>query len=102
MQQFHAPSMITIALRKVVALLFLVAIALVPVAVVVLGSGRGGIWVAGYVTGIITVPLIAMGALRAIYTLLESNELRVFISFVVFGVLVILTSVTAALWSFFH
>ena len=102
MQQFHAPSMITMALRKVVALLFLVAIALVPVAVVVLGSSRGGIWVAGYVTGIITVPLIAMGALRAIYTLLESNELRVFISFVVFGVLVILTSVAAALWSFFH
>jgi len=101
MPQFYTTNIITTALRRVLALVFLMAVALVPVAVVVLGSSRGGIWVAGYVTGIITVPLVAMGALRAIYVLFESTEFEVIVGFVIFGVLVVLTSVAAALWSFF-
>lgn len=56
---------------------------------------------AGYVTGMITAPMIAVGALRAISLLNDQFDLDIPIGFVVFGILVTLISVAAALWSFF-
>jgi hypothetical protein len=45
------------SIQKLGAILFLLAIALIPVAIVALGSGRGGIFVTGYVIGVITAPI---------------------------------------------
>jgi len=80
------------------ALLFLFAIALIPFLIVVMYSRVGGIWVLGYVTGIITVPLIGIAAIRAINTLSDEGA---FIGSVVFGFAVILISLATAFWSFF-
>jgi len=79
-----------------VALLFLVAIAIVPFFIVVMFSREGGIWVLGYVTGIITVPVVGIAAIQAMNTL--SSE-RALIGTVVFGFFVILISLATALWS---
>jgi hypothetical protein len=98
MSPFHDPK-IARALRKLGALVFLVAIAFTPVGIVALGSKQGGTFVAGYVTGVITVPIVAFGAIRAIYVLVESTEGLVGV--LVFGFLVILISVAAAFWSIF-
>lgn len=89
---------VTKALRKLMALLFLIAVALVPFFIVVLYSHQGGIWVAGYVTGILTLPLVGFGVIKAINTL---NDEEAFIGTVVFGLVVILISVIAAFWSLF-
>jgi hypothetical protein len=89
------------ALGKLGALLFLAAIALTPVVIVVLGSRLGGIFVAGYVTGVITVPMVAFGAIRAIYALIESTEIEGLVGVLVYGFLVILISVAAAFWAIF-
>jgi hypothetical protein len=86
--------------RRFGALLFLATVILAPVAIVLFEPGRGGIWVAGYVTGMITVPLVAIGAIRAIYALFERTALDVFVAFVVFGSLVTLVSIAAILWAF--
>ena len=83
--------------QKLAALLFLVAVALIPFLIVVLYSRQGGIWVLGYVSGIITVPLVGFGVIRAINSL---NEERALIGTVAFGFLVILISLLMALWSF--
>jgi hypothetical protein len=98
MLPFHDPKM-TRALRKLGALMFLAAIAFTPVVIVALGSKQGGIFVAGYVTGVITVPIVAFGAIRAIYVLVETTEGLVGV--LVFGLLVILISVAAAFWAIF-
>lgn len=45
--------------------------------------------------------MIAVGALRAISLLNDQFDLDIPIGFVVFGILVTLISVAAALWSFF-
>src|SRR5579872_3481116 len=100
MLQFQGFRQLSLALQKLSALVFLVAIALVPIAIVVLAPSGGGIWVAGYVTGMITAPIVAIGALRAISALNETVDLNVALVFVAFGVLVTLVSVAAALWSF--
>ena len=89
---------VTRAFRKLAALLFLIAVALIPFFIVVLYSRQGGIWVAGYVTGIITVPFVGFGVIRAINTL---NDEEAFIRTVVFGLIVILISLIVAFWSFF-
>ena len=52
----------------------------------------------GYVTGIVTVPFIAVGALRAIYEVTEEDN--VLIAFVIFGGAVILISLAAAAYAF--
>ena len=100
MPQFHDRKLAR-ALGKLGALLFLVAIALTPVVIVTLGSTLGGIFVAGYVTGVITVPVVTFGAIRAIYTLIESTEIEGLVGVLVYGFLVILISVAAAFWSIF-
>ena len=86
------------SLQKTAALVFLVAVALIPFLIVGLYSRQGGIWVAGYVTGIITVPFVGFGAIRAIDTL---NDEEAFIGTVLFGIVVILISLIVALWSLF-
>ena len=50
-------------LRKFGALFFLVAIALTPVSIVMVADGHGGIFVTGYVAGVVTAPLVAMGCI---------------------------------------
>jgi hypothetical protein len=88
-------------LWKLGALLFLVAIALTPVVIVTLGSRLGGIFVAGYVTGVITVPVVGFGALRAIYELIESTKIEGLLGVLAYGFLVILISASAAFWSIY-
>jgi hypothetical protein len=85
------------AIRKLEALLLLAAIALTPVVIVFLEPRRGGIWVAGYVAGVIITPFIAIGALRAILEL--TGDLDGVIGFVAYGSLTILISVATALWA---
>jgi hypothetical protein len=89
-------SRVTKLFQKLAALLFLVVVALVPFLIVVLYSRQGGIWVLGYVSGIITVPLVGFGAVRAIISLDEEGAL---IGTVVFGVIVIVISLILASWS---
>lgn len=86
------------AVRKVEAMLLLAIIALTPVAIVLFEPARGGIWVAGYVAGVIVTPLIGIGALRAVMEL--TGDLEGLIGFVVYGGLTILISLAAAIWSF--
>jgi len=47
-------------------------------------SREGGIWVLGYVTGIITVPVVGFAAIRAMSTLTDEGS---FIGTIVFGFL---------------
>jgi hypothetical protein len=100
MSPFHDRKMTT-ALKKLSSLLFLIAIALTPVVIVTLGSGLGGVFVAGYVAGVITVPMVALLAMRAIYELIESTEIEGIVGVLVYGFLVILISVAAAVWSIY-
>jgi heme/copper-type cytochrome/quinol oxidase subunit 4 len=96
---FDQTTKFSLALQKMLALLFLIAIALVPFLIVATYSREGGIWVLGYVTGILTVPVVGIAAVRAMNTL--SDE-RAFIGTVVFGFCVILISLATGLWSFFR
>ena len=89
------------SIQKLGAILFLIAVALIPVVIVVLGSGRGGIFVAGYVIGVITAPIVAIGALRAVSVLADSTWLDGLIGLLIFSVVVILISVVAVFWSLF-
>ena len=89
---------LTRVFQKLTALLFLIAVVLVPFFIVVFYSRQGGVWVAGYVTGIVTVPFVGFGVIRAINTL--SNE-KAFIGTVVFGLITILISLIVAFWSIF-
>ena len=97
MNPFNFITIITTTIRKMFSLLFLIAIALVPFLIVVMYSREGGIWVLGYVTGIVTVLVVGIAAVRAMNTL--SDE-RAFIGTVVFSFFVILISLATALWSF--
>jgi hypothetical protein len=89
-------------LRKFGALFFLVAIALTPVSIVMVADGHGGIFVTGYVAGVVTAPLVAIGATRAVYLLAEATELEGLVGVIVYGLVVVLISVAAAVWSFWH
>ena len=83
---------------KLIALLFLAAVALVPIVIVTYWRHMGAIWVTGYVTGISTVPLVGIGTLRAMTMLFEDTE--AFIAFVAFGFAVIIISLAAAIYAF--
>jgi hypothetical protein len=87
-------------LRALRALTLLLAIALIPVVIVAFEGASGAIWVARYVTGRVTAPVVALGALRAMADLNEVFEFNIVIGFVAFGLLVIFVSVVAAFWSF--
>jgi hypothetical protein len=88
------------SIQKLGAILFLLAIALIPIAIVIGGSERGGIFVAGYVIGVITAPIVAIGVIRAFSVLADSTWTDALIGFAVFVVVVLAVSVAAALWSF--
>ena len=88
------------SLQKLGALLFLLGIALIPVVIVIWGSERGGIFVAGYVIGVITAPMVALGVIRAVAVLADSTWTGGLFGFLIFAVVVLLVSVSAALWSF--
>lgn len=83
--------------RRFVAILFLAAIALIPVAIVAVWHSMGAVWVAGYVVGIITVPLVGIGALRAMSAVFE--EPKAVIALVLFGCSVIVLSLAAAAYA---
>ena len=89
------------SIQKLGAILFLLAIALIPVAIVAWGSGQGGIFVAGYVIGVTTAPIVAIGVMRAVSVLADSTWKDALIGFLIFAVVVLVVSVGAALWSFF-
>jgi hypothetical protein len=99
MTPFNLKTTVTTTIGKTVALLFLIAIALIPFLIVVMYSREGGIWDLGYVTGIVTVPVVGIAAIRAMNTL---DEGRAFIGTVVFGFLVILISLATGFWSVFR
>ena len=96
---FNLKTIIATAFGKAVALLFLVAVALIPFLIVVIYSREGGIWVLGYVTGIVTVPIVGIAAIRAMNTLDDESA---FIGTVVFGFLVVLISLVTGFWSVFR
>jgi hypothetical protein len=85
--------------RKTVAVLFLIAIAMIPFVIVALAPRQGGLFVSGYVVGLITVPLVAIGVMRAFYVLTGSAEAEIFGVFV-FGLCLTAISVAAVIWSF--
>ena len=89
------------SIQKLGAIFFLLAIALIPVAIVVWGSGRGGIFVAGYVIGVLTAPIVAIGMIRAVSVLADSTWMNAIVGFLIFALVVLVVSVAAALWSFF-
>jgi hypothetical protein len=87
-------------IQKLGAILFLLAIALVPIAIVIWGSERGGIFVAGYVIGVITAPMIALGVIRAVSVLADSTWTDALFGFLIFAIVLLVVSIAAALWSF--
>ena len=93
-----APDPIIAILTRIVAALFLAAIALTPVAIVLFWPQAGGVWVAGYLVGIVTVPVVAFAALRAVNTIV--GEERLLPAFVVFGAIVVMISIASAIYAF--
>jgi hypothetical protein len=90
-----------VSLQKLGALLFLVAIALIPIAIVAWGTGRGGIFVAGYIIGVLTAPIVAIGMMRAVSVLADSTWIDALIGFLIAAFVILIISVGAALWSLF-
>ncbi len=88
----------SIMARRAGAILYLVLVAAIPVMIVTLTS-TGGIWVAGFVTGMVTVPFVALGAMRAVAELANLGDIDIFKGCLAYGVLVTVISVAAALWS---
>jgi hypothetical protein len=85
--------------RKTIAILFLIAIAVIPFVIVVFAPRQGGYFVSGYITAMITVPLVAIGVMRAIYALTGSAEAEIFGVFVC-GLCLTAISIAAVAWSF--
>jgi ABC-type proline/glycine betaine transport system permease subunit len=80
------------------AALFLAAIALTPVAIVLLWPRAGGIWVAGYVVGIATVPIVAFAVLRAVNAIF--GEERLLAAFIAYGAILVIVSIASAIYAF--
>lgn len=99
-QGIHSPftpaPFLTVLVRTGAAL-FLAAIALSPVAIVLAWPGKGGIWVAGYVVGIATVPLVAFAVLRSVNAL--AGEERLLPAFVSYSAMVMILSIASAVWA---
>ena len=85
-------------LGKFLALAYLTIVVLIPLAIVVSWHQAGAIWVTGYIAGIVTVPLIGIGALRAMSELFEDS--KAFVAFIVFGSIAIVISFAAAGYTF--
>jgi hypothetical protein len=85
-------------LRKLIGIAFLAAIVLVPIVIVAVWHRLGAVWVTGYVVGIFTVPLVGIGAMRAMNELFEDS--KAFASLVAFGLAAIVVSLLAAAFAF--
>ena len=90
------PNLLVTSLRKLAAALFLAAIVLTPIAIVLLWPKAGTIWVAGYIVGIATVPVVAFGALGAVNSIF--GEERLLLAFVLFSLLVVAASIASVLY----
>ena len=85
-------------LIKTGAALFLAAVALTPVAIVLLWPRAGGIWVAGYVVGIATVPIVAFAVLRAVNEIF--GEERLMAAFIAYSAILVIVSIASAIYAF--
>jgi len=92
------PDPLTTVLIRTGAALFLAAIALTPVAIVLVWPRAGGVWVAGYVVGIATVPVVAFAVLRSVNAVF--GEERLMVAFVSFGAIVVMGSIASAIYAF--
>ena len=90
------PNPLATCLRKLAAVLFLAAIVLTPIAIVLFWPKAGTIWVAGYIVGIATVPVVAFGALGAVNSIF--GEERLLLAFVLFSLLVVAASIASVLY----
>jgi len=90
------PNPLVTGLRKLAAVLFLAAIVLTPIAIVLFWPKAGTIWVAGYIVGIATVPVVAFGALGAVNSIF--GEERLLLAFVLFSLLVVAASIASVLY----
>lgn len=93
-----APDPVIVILTRIAAALFLAAIALTPVAIVLFWPRAGGVWVAGYLVGIVTVPVVAFAALRAVNAIV--GEERLLPAFVSYGAIVVMVSIASAIYAF--
>jgi hypothetical protein len=82
---------------KLLSTMFLVTIALVPIAIVAAWDRMGAIWVAGYAVGIVTGPVVGIGALRALSAVFD--ETKALVAAIVFGCSVIVISLAAATYA---
>lgn len=85
------PNALITFLSRLSAACFLAAIVLTPVCIVLIWHNGGTVWVAGYLVGIATVPLVAFAALRAVNSLF--GEERLLVAFVLFSALVVAASI---------
>ncbi|HUE62980.1 MAG TPA: hypothetical protein VMO78_01280, partial [Rhizomicrobium sp.] len=69
-----------------------------PVAIVLLWPRAGRVWVAGYLVGIVTVPVVAFAALRAVNAICGEEHLLT--AFVSFGAIVVMVSIASAIYAF--
>jgi hypothetical protein len=88
------PDLLTALLAKIGACLFLLTIPLVPLVIVILRPEDGGFWVAGFVVGIVTVPILSIVAMQAIAMLLRGA--MIFSAFAGYAIFILLISVAAA------
>jgi len=88
--------------RKLRGMLFSILIAAIPVLIVAWSPpDLGGTFVAGYLVGAITAPLIVIAGLKAADDLFESGLLRSSIGTVLYFVVIILISLGSIAWSFY-
>jgi hypothetical protein len=88
--------------RKLRGFLFSIVVAAAPILIVVLSPPRsGGLFVAGYLVGGVTAPIVVLGALKAADDLFDTGWLNSVLGVVIFLTVVFLLSIAAMLWSFF-
>jgi hypothetical protein len=86
---------------KLLGLLFSLLIAATPILIVALSPPHsGGIFVAGYLAGAFTAPLVLLGILKAAHALFGSNWLNSVLGVLIYLTAIVLISVAAMLWSF--
>jgi hypothetical protein len=91
------PNLLGGFLAKLSACLFLFGIAIIPIGIVLQWSKTGAVWVVGYSTGILTLPFVALGALRSIFSLFDQD--RVLDAFLGFTAIVIAISVASIIYA---
>lgn len=88
--------------RKLRGILFSIIIAAIPIFIVWLSPPRmGGVFVAGYLMGAITAPLVVIAGLKAADDLLQSSWLHSSIGTVLYFFVIVLISAGAVVWSLY-